>query len=182
MTSPERYGSRPLITVDGAPLTYEIAHVLARTIIDLHTQLPDMFVLHIHDAERDVARRSRIAFGSKIVISATTDGVPTELISGEVTAFEQETDATGTWTIIRGYDPMHRLTRGRRTRTFADTTDADIVRQLATSAGIEVGDIVNDGPTYEHVSQVNLSDWEFLRARANEIGRASCRERVFITV
>ncbi|HEY3713805.1 MAG TPA: VgrG-related protein [Jatrophihabitantaceae bacterium] len=170
MTSSEQLGSRPIVTVDGVPLTDEIAHVLARTIIDMHSHLPDMFVLHLHDSEHDVTHRARVTFGSKIVISSTLEGKPVTLVTGEVTALERETDSTGTRTIVRGYDPTHRLTRGRRTRTFGDTTDAAIVAQLASAAGIELGDVVNDGPTYEHVSQVNLSDWDFLRARANETG------------
>jgi len=167
-----RLNSRPEITVDGAPLARDIVPGLVRTIVDLQAHLPDMFVLHIHDTGRDVAKRARITFGSKIVISGTAElnGPATELVVGEVTALEQEIDATGRWTIVRGYDPTHRLTRGRRTRTFVDTTDATIVQQLASEAGLELGEVVDDGPTYEHVSQVNLSDWEFLRARANETG------------
>lgn len=164
-------GNRPQILVDGQPLAREVAPALVRTVVDLHAQLPDMFVLHLHDTERDVIARSRIAFGSRVVISAAVDnGAPVELLTGEVTALEQESDATGTWTVVRGYDLTHRLTRGRRTRTYADTTDADIVRRLASDAGVDLGEVADDGPTYEHVSQVNLSDWDFLRARANETG------------
>lgn len=170
---PDRpYGNKPQIQVDGGPLASEVAPALVRTIVDLHSHLPDMFVLYLHDTEGEVARRSRIQFGSKVVISAAAfeTGGLTELVTGEVTALEQTTDTTGTWTIVRGYDPTHRLTRGRRTRTFADTTDADIARQIAAGVGLDVGEVVDDGPTYEHVSQVNLSDWDFLRARANETG------------
>jgi uncharacterized protein involved in type VI secretion and phage assembly len=166
------FGNKPQILLDGQPLASEIAPALVRTVIDMHTHLPDMFVLYLHDTESDVVQRGRIRFGSQVVISAAAfeTGALTELVTGEVTALEQQTDATGAWTIVRGYDPTHRLTRGRRTRTFADTTDAAIVGQLASSAGIPLGDVVDDGPTYEHVSQVNLSDWDFLRARANETG------------
>lgn len=167
-----RYGSRPQITVDGAPLDAVVVPALVRTVVDTHLHLPDMFVLQFHDAERDVLSRARLRFGSRVVVGATADGdgTQTPVITGEVTALEQETDATGTWTIVRGYDPTHRLSRGRRTRTFADTTDADIVRQVAAAAGLQVGQVDSDGPTYEHVTQANLTDWEFLRARAHETG------------
>ena len=169
---PDQFGSRPQITVDGAPLADSLTPALVRTIIDTHVHLPDMFVLQFHDSERDVVTRAHIRFGTKIVVSATADGdgTLTPVVTGEVTALEQETDATGTWTIVRGYDPTHRLCRGRRTRTFADTTDADIVRQVAGAAGLEVGRVDDDGVTYEHVSQANLTDWEFLRSRAHETG------------
>ncbi len=169
---PDVFGSRPQITVDGSPLTESITPALVSTIIDTHIHLPDMFVLQFHDSDRDVVTRANLRFGSKIVVSATADGdgSMTPVITGEITAFEQETDASGTWTIVRGYDPVHRLCRGRRTRTFADTTDADVVRQVAGAAGLELGTVDDDGVTYEHVSQTNLTDWEFLRSRAHETG------------
>ena len=51
--------------------------------------------------------RARITFGSKVAVGVTKagDGTQTTVIDGEVTALEQETDATGTWTVVRGYDP-----------------------------------------------------------------------------
>lgn len=170
----DTFGSRPQVTIDGSPLSDTLAPALVRTVIDTHVHLPDMFVLQFYDSQRDVATRANIQFGSKVVVAATADGDGslTPVITGEVTALEQETDGNGTWTIVRGYDPLHRLCRGRRTKTFADTTDADIVNQVASAAGLEVGTVDDDGVTYEYVSQANLTDWEFLRARAHETGHA----------
>lgn len=166
------FGSRPEVTVDGAQLPADVAPALLAVTVDLHLHLPDMVVLQFQDTERDVLDRAGIRFGSRIVVSATADGDGSmrALFTGEVTGLEQESDTTGTRTVVRGYDPSHRLCRGRRTRTFADTTDADIVRQVAGDAGLDVGRIDSDGPSYEHVSQVNLTDWEFLRSRAQETG------------
>ena len=47
-----------------------------------------------------------------------TAQTPEPLITAEVTALEAEFDSTGTFTVIRGYDPAHRLFRGRRTETY----------------------------------------------------------------
>jgi len=171
-TDRPRYGSRPQVTIDGVPLAADVAPALARVIVDMHVHLPDMFVLQFQDTSRDVLSRAGISFGSRLVVAATPDGDGTlsPLVTGEVTALEQESDTTGTWTVVRGYDPSHRLCRGRRTRTFADITDADIVRHIAADAQLELGDLDTGGPVYEHVSQVNLTDWEFLRGRAHETG------------
>ncbi|CAN5548845.1 VgrG-related protein [soil metagenome] len=172
MFDQSRHGSRPELTVDGAPLAADVVPALIRVIVDSHLHLPDMFVLQFRDTEREVVRRANISFGSRIEVSATADGDGTlsRLISGEVTALEQQTDGTGTSTIVRGYDQSHRLSRGRHTRTFADTTDADIVRRIGGEAGLSIGEVSGDGPTYTHVSQLNLTDWEFLRSRAHETG------------
>ena len=173
MTEPA-YGTRPRVTVDGSPLPEDVLPSLIKVLIDAQLHLPDMFALQFLDHERDLVRRAGFDFGSKIEISATAadgDDNAGTLIVGEVTGLEQDSDATGTWTVVRGYDLSHRLCRGRRTRTFLDATDGDIVRRVAGDSGIELGDVDDDGAVHPHVGQVNLTDWEFLRARANERGR-----------
>ena len=61
--------------------------------------------------------KAGIKIGAKLVVAATSTAstTPEPLITGEVTALEAEFDATGTFTVVRGYDPAHRLFRGRRT-------------------------------------------------------------------
>ncbi|HEU5265377.1 MAG TPA: VgrG-related protein [Jatrophihabitans sp.] len=172
--SPSAYGTRPRITVDGTPLADDVLPSLIKVVIDAQLHLPDMFALEFLDHGRDLVRRAGFDFGGRIEITATGADAADEagkLLVGEVTGLEQDTDATGTWTIVRGYDLSHRLCRGRRTRTFLDATDGDIVRRVATDAGLELGDVDDDGAVHPHVGQVNLTDWEFLRARANERGR-----------
>lgn len=172
--SPAAYGARPRITVDGSPLADDILPSLIKVLIDTQLHLPSMFALEFLDHGRDLVRRAGFDFGGRVEVSATAasgqdDAGP--LIVGEVTGLEQDTDTTGTWTIVRGYDLSHRLCRGRRTRTFLDATDGDIVRRVAADSGLELGDVDDDGAVHPHVGQVNLTDWEFLRARANERGR-----------
>jgi uncharacterized protein involved in type VI secretion and phage assembly len=171
MAPSERYGSKPHITVDGSPLADDVAPALVRAVVHADVHLPHMFVLHFKDTSRDILSRAGIRFGSKLVIGTTNlSGSVVPLVAGEVTALEQDADATGAFTVVRGYDQRHRLSRGRRTRTFAGVTDADIVRQVAGGAGLTLGQVDDDGPVYDHVSQANLTDWEFLRGRAHETG------------
>jgi len=168
------YGAIPRVTINGSPLPEEVRPALIRVLVDLHQHLPGAFVLEFLDNGRDAARRAGIDFGGRVEISAGAvrdDGTTATLISGEVTTLAQDTDASGTWTVVRGYDMAHRLCRGRRTRTFLDATDGDIVRRVGSEAGLAVGTIDDDGAVHEHVGQFNLTDWEFLRARANERGR-----------
>src|SRR5215203_2869575 len=59
------------------------------------------------------------------------------LFQGEVTAFEQLVQSSGEPTIIvRAFDRLHRLHRGKKTREWSSASDADIARQLALSAGL----------------------------------------------
>ena len=57
--------------------------------------------------------KSNVKIGSKLEVAGTSRGstAPEPLITAEVTALEVEFDTTGTFTVIRGYDPAHLLFR-----------------------------------------------------------------------
>jgi len=161
-----------LVTIDGSPLAPELEPLLESVLVDDHLHLPDMFLLTFRDIDRTVLTQAGVRIGSKVVISGSALGeqAPKPLITGEVTAIEGEYDALGGRAIVRGYDPSHRFHRGRHTETWRDATDSDIARKVAARAGVEIGTIDESPTTHEHVSQANVSDWEFLQSRAREIG------------
>ncbi len=130
-----------------------------------------MFAISFHDPARDVISQLNVNIGSTVTIKMTPPGgSPKTLIKGEVTGFEAEYDATRLRTILRGYDQSHRLHRGRETQTYKNVTDSDIARQVAQRASLQVGQIDSTSVTFDHVSQANQSGWDFLKARAREIG------------
>jgi phage protein D len=161
-----------IVTIDGTPLAPELEPILESVVVDDHLHLPDMFLLTFRDIDRTVLADAGVRIGSKVVVSGSELGgtSPKPLITGEVTAIEGEYDATGGRAVVRGYDPSHRFHRGRHTETWRNATDSDIARAVARRAGVEIGTIDESPTTHEHVSQANQSDWEFLRARAREIG------------
>ncbi|MCA1564720.1 MAG: hypothetical protein LC803_03490 [Acidobacteria bacterium] len=65
-------------------------------------------------------------------------------------------------------DRFQDLRMTRRTRTFADTTDADVFNQIAGDHGLSPSVSVT-GPTYKVLAQVNQSDLAFARERARAI-------------
>ena len=161
-----------LLTIDGTPLSPELEPLLESVLVDDHLHLPDMFLITFRDIDRTVLGTAGIRIGSRVVISGSALGEqgPKPLITGEVTAIEAEYDAMGGRAIVRGYDPSHRFHRGRHTETWRNATDSDIARAVARRAGVEIGTIEESTTTHDHVSQANVSDWEFLQARAREIG------------
>jgi phage protein D/phage baseplate assembly protein gpV len=160
------------IQVDGAPLDPAAEGLLETVLVDDHLHAPDMFLLVFRDPEHRALELSRLTIGSKVRIATSALGgtAAQTLMVGEVTALEGEYTAAGSRVAVRGYDPSHRLHRGRRTRTFVQMKDSDIVRQLAQELGLATGAVEDSGPVLERVSQVNATDWEFLSARARAIG------------
>ncbi len=69
---------------------------------------------------------------------------------------------------VRCYDKLHRLSRGRKQRTFMNMKDSQIAEQIAQEMGLQA-DVDDSGTTHDHVFQNNLSDIDFLYARARFI-------------
>src|SRR2546429_7467963 len=168
---PQPHHLWPDVEIDGSALSGAVGSLLEQVVVDHHQHLPDMFAVTFHDPARDVISQLHVNIGSTVTIKMTPPvGSPKTMIKGEVTGFEAEYDATRLRTILRGYDLSHRLHRGRQTQTYKNVTDSDIARQVAQRAGLQVGQIDSTSITFDHVSQANQSDWDFLKARAREIG------------
>ncbi len=65
-------------------------------------------------------------------------------------------------------DRFQDLRMTRRTRTFSDVSDADVIKQIANEHGLSPKVDVT-GPTYKVLAQVNQSNLAFLRERARAI-------------
>ena len=65
-------------------------------------------------------------------------------------------------------DRFQDLRMTRRTRTFTDVSDADVIKQIATDHGLTPS-VDMPGPTYKVLAQVNQSDLAFIRERARSV-------------
>jgi hypothetical protein len=168
---------RAAVSVGGAPLAAQAEARLTRVVVDNDLHLPGMFELTFLDLDGTTLSVAGITTGTQISVGGTvasaTSVMPTSsapLITGEVTAIEGQLRGLTVHTVVRGYTMAHRLQRARRSRTFLNSTDADIATQIATQAGLTIGMIVPTTTTHAYLPQVNQTDWEFLQARAIEIG------------
>ena len=160
------------ISVGGTPLPADVEPLLVSADVDDSLNLPDLVILRFRDADRTVLTKAGITIGAKLVVAATSKAstTPEPMITAEVTALEAEFDATGTFTVVRGYDPAHRLFRGRRTETYTQVTASDVATKVAQRAGLTLGTVDSTSTVFDHVSQAGVSDWEFLDGLAREIG------------
>jgi phage protein D len=161
-----------LVTVEGQPLAGDIRALLVQSVVDDSRTMPDLFVLRFRDVENIVLEKSAITIGTAIALTVASNEsrTPQPLLVGEVTALEKEHDSTGTFTIVRGLDRSHRLTRGRRVVGFQEVTVSDVATKVARAAGLKVGQVDSTTTVHRQLSQGNVSDWEFLRRLAADIG------------
>ena len=135
------HGARPRLVLDGSELRSDLAALVATVVVDTNLHQPDMVQVSLRDPGHDVFEQLHVRVGSTLTISATAlgDGRQSELVQAEITSLERDLGADGSIAVLRGYDRSHRLSRGRRTATYNDVTDSDVVRQVADRAGVELG-------------------------------------------
>lgn len=165
-------GTQPLVSTDGTPLPAWAVAVLETTVVDTHVHLPDVVTLRFRDADRDIFKRLQLKLGTRLAVATSPAGPEPaqQLVVAEITAFEHEHGPRGSIAVVHGYDLSHRLARGRHTRSWHDVTDSSVAKQIASAAGLEIGTVEATTLVHPHVSQMAQSDWDFLRARAQETG------------
>ncbi len=152
-------------------LSTQLQPLLVRVVVDVHLTLPDMVELTFLDASGQVTTDAGLALGTPLsVLAGSPDGGSTTVIEAEVTGIEGTYGDRDWYTVIRGYSVEHRMQRVRRTRTFVNAKDSDVARQLAGDAGLTIDQVDATLQVHPQLAQDNQTDWEFLRARAEEVG------------
>jgi uncharacterized protein involved in type VI secretion and phage assembly len=183
-----------IITLDGK-VQKDLELDLVEAVVDTNLFLPAMFSLTLKDEPDEHTHKLQYTdsdtfkVGAEVKIELETDEILEEpravkgtLIIGEITAIEPVFSANGVSLLrIRGYDRSHRLTRGKKTRTFGDAnprgsgiTDQQIINTIVQETdGITGQDVDTSGFSqvkYPYVMQYNQSDLEFLWSRAQRLG------------
>jgi phage protein D len=110
-----------------------------------------------------------VAPGNRIEIQLGYRGELTSLIVGEITALAASFPAdAGPQVRVQGFDRLHRLRRGRRTRVFREMKDSQIAEQIASDIGL-TADVEDSEVVHDYVVQNNLTDIDFLIERARRI-------------
>jgi phage protein D len=106
--------------------------------------------------------RRLLEFGKELKVKLGTD----ELFAGKITALEGSfPDAAPPELNVLAEDRLQDLRMTRRTRTFTDVSDRDVVTRIAGDHGL-TADSDLSGPTHKVLAQLDQSDLAFLRERA----------------
>jgi phage protein D len=109
--------------------------------------------------------RQSLDFGKELKISLGT----TAVFVGKITALEARYPEGNSPSLVAlAEDTFQDLRMTRRTRTFADMSDSDVISQIAGDHGL-TPDVGVTGPTHKVLAQVNQSDLAFVRERARAL-------------
>ncbi len=99
------------------------------------------------------------------------DGDGKSIYKGELTGLAPHFDGKGHTTIqLIAMNKLHRLLRGRKSATYTDKTDQQILNQILGKYSLSLEWKHETSITYKHVYQHNQNDLEFLRMRAARMG------------
>ncbi len=102
---------------------------------------------------------------------AIGDGGGTKIYIGEVVGIDAVwRGGDKSRVVIRAMNRFHRLLRHRKSLTFTDKTDQQILSQVVGDAGLTLQWKHEKSISYKHVYQHNQTDMEFLRTRAARMG------------
>ncbi|GAA6614377.1 VgrG-related protein [Scytonema sp. NUACC26] len=179
------YLSRPFLTIAGRNAPPELVDDIIQISVEESLHLPSMFTLLVHNAydcadqedKQPWKNEKYFKIGDSIDIGFATSTTRSPEFSqeeknyviknGEIVAFEVSfTDKSEAPIIIRGYDTAHRLHRGRHNRSFLNHTAGEIVKKIASEAGISVCQVDDKGGQYDYLFQENQTNWEFLHELA----------------
>src|SRR5262249_19011960 len=109
--------------------------------------------------------RKILDFGKTISVEFGPPGANGPVFAGRISGIEANyAAATAPEILVLAEDRLQDLRMERRTRSFDNVTDADVVRQIASQHGL-TAQVDADGPTHRVLVQLNQSDLAFLRER-----------------
>lgn len=157
------------VKISGAPASDAMMLNLVEATVEESLHLPDVATLVLHDPDGKWVDDQNLAPGKALEIAAKSGNDQHPIFDGEIVELESDFLPGDRRVVVRAFDRLHRLARGRQVRSFLNSTDGDIVTKIAGEVGLtpKVG---STSTVHEYVLQDNITNLEFLRQRAALLG------------
>lgn len=148
-------------------------------VVDSDLGQPSMCVVTLRNMSHDyndkyklgAAVEIKVGGGSRYSQDGSAQGDKVAIFKGELVGMEPSYKQGGESRFaLRAYDKMHRLLRGRKSKTFQEQSDQDICSAIASQAGLQAQCGSSPKIKHKHVYQHNQTNLEFLRVRAARLG------------
>ena len=165
----------PLVTAAGEPIPAEFLVASVEVVRQVGRVPYARIVLIDGDLPSrtfPAANSDAFAPGADISISVRVEERTTALFSGLVARLRMEVRAGSPRLVVECKDKAWRLTRPRRSFVYPEGTDADAIGTILTRADVHRGEVNGDSVVHPQLVQYDVSDWDFILARAEAIGMA----------
>jgi phage protein D len=175
MPVPTAYVSQPKILIDGQANDSLATNILSMFVEETTEGLSHCEACFNNFGERQSGTnylyfgRDVLEFGKDIAIQLGPSDQAVQVFKGRITAIEADyPQEGGSQVLVLAEDKLQALRMTRRTRSFEDVSDEDVIEQIANEHSLTPQLDLN-GPTYKALTQVNQSDLAFMRERARSI-------------
>lgn len=120
-----------------------------------------------------LADTNQMGVGKAIeLLARDAAGTEISLFKGVIHRLSLEVRAGGATLSLEAFAGAQRLTQGRRSTSFADSTDIDAIRSIVEGAGLTLksAEAPSGAPKHETLVQHDCTDWDFILSRADAIG------------
>lgn len=164
-----------VISVDGFPLSpLEAARVQSIQVVeDLEALSTFTLQLSCWDVQRGAYvsnEAGSFSLGSLVNIKLGFDGSLASVFEGDITEHSLQLTGGGSPTLtIHGFNPLHRLDRGTRSRRWESVSESALLAEILQPYRL-TGRATDLSTPDENVAQSHQSDLSFLRMRAASLG------------
>lgn len=170
-------GYAPRFEIDvGGVMIDEADGIVSELEVDTTLDGADYFSFRLNDTpDREQAAFTRLEWeefelGTNVEIAVGYVDPLEPVFVGRVTSVRPEFPREGGPDVtVSGYGLLHELTRGTNCRSWDETTDRAVVRDVASDYDLSL-DIEDTGLRYRKVIQDRESDYHFLIERADRVG------------
>ncbi len=154
------------ITINGEPVKDD--HI-QRFTVERDVNQPDMCTVVLTNQNAVYTSKVKIAHSLKIEVGSEQD--KKTIWEGEVVGIEPRFSGKEKTTVgLRGMNKLHRLLRGKVSKTYAKKSDKEILQEVLTGLDLEFSHPKAVSIKYDHVYQHNQSPLEFARTRIGRLG------------
>lgn len=164
----------PTILIDGQPLAASFALLgidVSRVVNRIPIAMLTLQTLGSVSEEAPLLAGGPFAPGAEVEIKLRgADGDEVSVFKGVVTALAVHTRDGAPTLEVTIKDKAIGLAGPRRSRVWADMTDADVISAIVSAAGLVIGDAPNTRPAHKALVQYEATDWDFILCRAEANG------------
>jgi Rhs element Vgr protein len=175
------------IQSNGTPLP-DGAQLLSVEVTRAANRIPSARIVLLDDSEADEAQRFALsdgalfAPGAAITIKAGFGAEGDEIFSGVVVRQGVRVGPFGrSRLVVECRDKAVAMTIGRKCANYIDQSDADVIAKLIKAYGLEAS-VAATTVTHKELVQYDVSDWDFLLARAEANGLVALVEAGKVTL
>lgn len=157
------------LKIDDQDMPRDLFEKIDEISVESSLHLPDVATMTLRDPSANLLDDEKIKVGTKIKVVAEVKNNQETVFDGEIVEVEPRYSQATQQVRFRAFDRLHRLARGTHTRTFQNVSDMDLVKKLASEAGMNAKTSGNT-VVHNYVLQHNQTNLAFLRERVSRLG------------